>query len=166
MVSPRASAAWTSACRALVRSIERPAGAVETPRPGRVRFGLRWLFLQAGAVPGNPALDSLGQVVPQMPAIRDLGGQRRALGSAFRVAPAAVPADHLHARMSVQPGTERLRRPLREHVHRPAGLDVDQHGAVDMPLAQGEIIDTQNVRGAAARIGRGADEPQQRGAAR
>ncbi len=52
-----------------------------------------------------------------------------------------------------------------QHVHRPAGLDVDQDGAVDMPLAQREIIDAQHQRGLVIRVGGGADQPQQRRAA-
>ena len=54
------------------------------------------------------------------------------------VAPGAVPADDLHARVGIQPGAEGFRGPLRKHVHWPAGLDIDQDGAVDMPLAQRE----------------------------
>src|SRR5229473_3903483 len=77
-------------------------------RPG-AGFGLWWWFLQAGAVAGDSTLDSFGQVVPQVPPVRDLGGQRRALGCAFGVAAAAVPADDLCARVGIQPGAEGLR---------------------------------------------------------
>jgi hypothetical protein len=91
-------------------------------RPGA---GSWWWFLQAGAVAGDSALDGFGEVVPQMPPVGDLGGQRGALGCAFGVAAAAVPADDLHARVGLQPGPEGLRGPLREHVDRPAALDID-----------------------------------------
>ena len=67
--------------------------------------------------------------------------------------------------MGVEPGPEGFRRPLGEHVHRPAGLDIDQHGPVYVPLAQREIIDAQHQRGPCAGVGRGADQPQQRGPA-
>jgi len=134
--------------------------------PGRRRgSGLCWRVLQAGAVPGDSSLDSLGQVVPQVPPVGDLGGQRGALGCALGVASAAVPADDLHAGMGVQPGAERLRRPFRQHVHRPARLDVNQDGAVDVALAQREVIDAQDQRSPVIRVGGGADEPYQRGAA-
>jgi ethanolamine transporter EutH len=62
---------------------------------------------------GDSALDSLVQVVPEMPPVGDLDRERRAFCCAFGVAAAAVPADHLHARVGVQPGPERLRGPLR-----------------------------------------------------
>ena len=164
MVSPRASAACTSACR---------AGSV---RPGLLPgwrgllrrgagIGLRGWFLQAGAVAGDGTLDGFGQVVPQMPAIGDLDGQRRALRRAFGVTPAAVTADDLRAWMGVQPGPEGLRGPLWEHVNRTAGLDIDQHRAVDMPLTQREVIDAQHQHSPAIGVGGGADQPYQRRAA-
>jgi hypothetical protein len=48
------------------------------------RFGPR--LLQAGAVADDGALDGFGQVVPQMPPVSDLDGQRRALRRALGVA--------------------------------------------------------------------------------
>jgi hypothetical protein len=128
-------------------------------------FGLRWWFLQAGAVAGDGTLHRFGQVVPQMPPVSDLDRQRGALGGAFGVAAAAVPADDLHTRVGIQPGTEGLGGPLGEHVDRPAGIDVHQHGAVDMSLPQGKVIGTEHQRGPATWVGRGADQPQQRRAA-
>ena len=67
--------------------------------------------------------------------------------------------------MGVQPGPEGLRGPLREHVHRQAGLDIDQHSAVDMSLAQGKVIDAQHQHRPATGVGGGADQPDQRRAA-
>ena len=128
-------------------------------RPG---IGLGTWFLQAGTVAGDRTLDGFGEVVPQVPPVGDLDGQRRALGGAFGVTAAAVPADDLHAGVGVQPGAEGFRGPLGQHVDRPAGVDVDQHGAVDMPLAQGKVIHAEHQRSPALRVGCGADQPQQR----
>lgn len=64
--------------------------------------------------------------------------------------------------MGIQPGAEGLRGPLGQHIDRPAGLDVDQDGAVDVPLAQREIIHAQHQRDRLIRIGGRADEPHQR----
>ena len=97
-----------------------------------------------------------------MPPVSDLGRQRRARSGALGIAAAAVTADDLRARMGVQPGPERFRGPLRQHVHRPASLDVDQHGAVDVSLAQGKVIDAEHQRRPSVRVGRGADQPDQR----
>ena len=38
-------------------------------------------------------------------------------------------------------------------------LDVDEHGAVDVPAAQGEIIDPEHGHGADLRVGQGSDHP-------
>jgi hypothetical protein len=62
-------------------------------------------------------------------------------------------------------GMERLRGPFRQHVHRPAGLDIDQDRAVDVPTAQREVIDAEDLGGAACWVRQGADQPQQRGPA-
>jgi hypothetical protein len=62
----------------------------------------------------------------------------------------------------VQPGLEGLRGPLVQQVNRPPGLDIDKHGAVDVPAAQREIIDAQHPRDGGAGIGQGADRAQQR----
>ena len=78
------------------------------------------------------------------------------------VAPGAVPADNLHAGVGIEPGAEGFRGPLGQHVHRPRRFDIDQDGAVDVPLAQREVINAQHQRGLAAQVGGGADEPQQR----
>ena len=128
-------------------------------------FRRLWLFLQAGAVAGDGALDGFGQVVPQVPPVGDLDGQRRAFGCAFCIASAAVAADDLDTRVGVQPGAEGFGRAFGEHVHWPAGLDVHQDRAVDVPLAQREIIHTQHQRNPRIGVGSGADEPKQRRAA-
>jgi hypothetical protein len=55
--------------------------------------------------------------------------------------------------------------PVIEQVDRPAGGHVDQHGAAYMPAAQREIIDPEHGNGADVRVGEGAHQPQQTGAA-
>jgi hypothetical protein len=97
-------------------------------------------------VADDDTFDGFGQVVPQVLAVGDLDGQRRARGCAFCVAPAAVAADDLHARVGIQPGAKGFRGPLGQHVHRPPGLDIDQDGAVDVPLAEREVINLLRYR--------------------
>ena len=126
---------------------------------------LGWWFLQAGTVAGDGPLNGFGQVVPQMPPIRHLDGQRRTFCRTLGIAATAVPADDLHARVGVQPGAEGLSGPLGEHLDGPVGVDIDQHRPVDMPFAQREVIDAEHQRSPAARVGCGADQPQQRGPA-
>jgi hypothetical protein len=47
-------------------------------RPGS-GFGFWWWFVQAGAVPDGSTFDRLGEVVPQMPPVGDLGGTGEAV---------------------------------------------------------------------------------------
>jgi hypothetical protein len=129
------------------------------------RLGLGGFAAQAGAVPGGGSFDCVGEVVQQVPAVGDLDGERGAAGGALGVAAAAVAADHLDTGMGVQPGSEGVRGPPGKHVDRAPGLDVHQHGAVDVAAAQGEIIDAQHPRGGGRRLGQGAEQPQQRGPA-
>ena len=131
------------------------------------RLGSRFRprFLQAGAVAADGPFDRFAQVVPQMPPVSDLDRQRCALSCPFGVAPAAVPADDLHPGVGIEPGAEGFRGPLGQHVDRPAGFDVDQDGAVDVSLAQREVIDAEHQRSPFIRVGGGADQPYQRGAA-
>ena len=65
MVSPRASAAWISACRARVLAASRPSGPGAASAAGGPCYGVRRWFLQAGAVAGDGAFDGLGQVMRQ-----------------------------------------------------------------------------------------------------
>jgi hypothetical protein len=123
------------------------------------------LIAQAGAVAGGRAPGRLGEVVQQVPPVGGLDGERGAAGRALGVAAAPVPADHLYPRPAAQPRLERLRGSLRQHVDGPAGLDVDEHGAVDMPAAQREVIHAEDPRGGDGQVGQGADQPQQRGPA-
>jgi hypothetical protein len=70
----------------------RPLGS---RRPARRSFGLGGLVAQAGLVAGGGSFDSLGEVVEQMPPVRDLDSKRGTAGGAFGIAAAAVPANHL-----------------------------------------------------------------------
>ncbi len=119
------------------------------------------LVSQAGLVPGDGPFDCFGEVVQQVPAVGDLDGERCAAGSAFGIAAAAVPADHLDARAGIEPGAEGLRGPLGEHIHRPPVLDVHQDGAVNMAAAQREVIDAQHLRRTGGRVGQSTDQAQQ-----
>jgi len=129
---------------------------------GRCRLGLAGLVAQAGAVPGSGPLDRVGEVVEQVPPVGHLDCERGAAGGAFGVAAAPVAADHLHAGAAVQPRPEGVRGSFREQVDGAAGLDVHQHGAVDVAAAQREVIDAQHPRRGERRLRQGADQPQQR----
>jgi len=82
-----------------------------------------------------------------MPAIGDLDRVRGAVAGSLGVGAGPVPADDLRAGMRFQPRLERCRLPVWQQVHRVPGVHIHQHGPVDVPLAQREVIDPQDVRG-------------------
>jgi hypothetical protein len=126
--------------------------------------GLRGFFFEAGAVRYHRFLGVLGQVVPQVPAVGDLDRVRCAVPGALGVVAGPVPADHLRARMRLQPGLQGAGFPVRQQLDRLARRDVHQDGPVDLAAPQGEVIDPEDLRrGADPRLGQGGDQPQQRG---
>ena len=68
--------------------------------------------------------------------------------------------------MGQQPRGERVGLPISKHVDRAMGGHVDQHGAVDMPAAQREIVHSQHPHPTDLRVGERTDQPQQRASAR
>ena len=106
-------------------------------------------------------LEDLFEVGHQLLAIRTMATHSAETyrGMAKRIR--SAPADE----RPIAADAEGFRGPLGQHVDRPAGVDVDQDGAVDMPLAQREVIRAQHQRGLATGVGGRADEPQQRRAA-
>jgi hypothetical protein len=81
-------------------------------RAGRCYLGRGSLIAQAQFVTGDGPLDSVGEIVQQVPPVRDLDSERGAPGRALGIAATAVPADHLHAGAGIEPGAEGLRGPL------------------------------------------------------
>jgi hypothetical protein len=115
-------------------------------------------------MPGDGSLDVLGKVVPRVPPIGDLLSERRSVGCGFGIGASPVPADHATAGMLTQPRGERFRSPVRQHIHRTAHAQVDEHGAVDMPPAQREIIHAEYRNRPDLRVRQRADQPQKRAA--
>lgn len=110
-------------------------------------------------------LQSCRQVLQQVPAIRDFQCMRGGFLYRLGVGGGPVPADDLRSRMVLEPGRERLRGTVGQHVHDPAGLDVDQHGAVGEALAEGELVHPQHLR-PTVRHRRRRQQPEQPGPAR
>jgi len=99
-----------------------------------------------------------------MPAVSDLDRVWCAIPGALGVGAGPVAADHLRARVRLQPGFQGGGLAVGQQLDRlPAG-QVDQHGAIDPPFPQGEIIHAGHLRrGADLRFGQGGDQAQQRG---
>ncbi len=106
-----------------------------------------------------------GEVVPQVPAVRDLDGAGGSVAGAFGIGAGPVPADHPRTRVGGEPVFERPGLAARQHVDGPPGGGVNQDGCVDVAAAQREIIDADHVRRCADLwVGQIDDKPQQRAA--
>jgi hypothetical protein len=116
-------------------------------------------------VGGDRPLHVLGQVVPQVPAVGDLDRLRCSLPGGLGIGASAVPADDLGSGVRLQPGGEGGGLPIAEQVHRAVGGHVDQHRAVAMTAAQGEVVHAQLGHAGGRGVGQGAQQPQQRGPA-
>ena len=111
---------------------------------------------------GDSLAGVLGEVMPQVPPVRDLDRARGARAGAFRICAGPVTADHTGARVGGQPVRQRACLPAGQHVDRPPGGGVDQDGPVDMPAAQREMIDADHLgRGGDGRVRQGHDQAQQ-----
>lgn len=132
-------------------------------RRGRfVAAGPYWSrFRQAGAMGVDRLLDRLAEVGPQVIAISDLFGLRRADPSALPVTAGTVPADDLHLGVIAEPGSQVLPVAAVVEVQRPVGGHVDQYRAVVAAPAEGEVVDAEDLHLADLRLGQGPDQPQQ-----
>ena len=101
-------------------------------------------FLDAPVAVSDGLHCVFAQVVPQMPAVRDLDRVWRAVRGSQRVGAGPVPADHLHAGVLPQPPGEGAGLPVVEHVDGLAGIHVDQQGRIRVPASFREIIHAQH----------------------
>jgi hypothetical protein len=102
------------------------------------------LFTQAVAVLVAGLLHCRRQVLQQMPVIGHLQGVRGGPLDRLGVGAGPVPADDLRTGMLCEPGHERLRGAVGQHVHDASGLGVDEHGVVGAALAEGELVHPQH----------------------
>lgn len=109
---------------------------------------------------GDFLADSLGEVVPQVPAVADLN--RVGQGSADRlgVGGRSVPAHGLDARMHAQPGFQSGGFAAGEYLDSLSGLGVDDDRGVAVPASQGEVVDPDHPRDPHRRYGHPAQQPQ------
>jgi len=127
-------------------------GLVLLPRPGRI-LAVPWRARDvlpgagdAGLVAGDGVAGVLGQVVPDVPPVGDLDRGWGGGPGGPVVGAGPVPADDLHLRMRAQPGLHRGCLPVRQHVHRDAGLHVDQQRGVGAAAAEREVVQLLRYR--------------------
>lgn len=115
---------------------------------------------QAGPMPRHAPLCGFAEVVPKVNTVGDLESRRRpgsgVLGEEWRT----VATNHLDSRTFAEPGCERCRFTIRQQVHWPAGLDVDQHCPVDPAPAHCVFVDTNYPRSLWPWPWEGIDQPQ------
>jgi hypothetical protein len=114
---------------------------------------------------GDAPFGGFAEVVPQVPAVRDLHCLRCPVGGAFSEERSSVPADDLDPWPLGQPGGQARCLPVWQQVHRPSSFNVDQHRAVVPAFARRVLIDADHSRGWQIRFGQRLDEPQHRAAA-
>jgi len=80
-----------------------------------------------------------------VPTIGHLDRVRCAGSGALRVGTGSISTDHLHAGVLFQPVAEGLRLPIVEQIDRSAAVHVDEHGAVDAPATEREVVHPSTV---------------------
>jgi hypothetical protein len=93
-------------------------------------------------VPLEQGLDRLGQVVRQMPAVGDLDRRWSAVRRAVGVLAGSIARNDLDAGMGFEPSGKGLGGTVREEIDRAMPLEVNQDGAVALPLAFGPVVDS------------------------
>jgi hypothetical protein len=117
-------------------------------------------LFQAGAVPDRRLVHVLAQVVVNVPPVRDLVRVGCALPGAVGVRARAVTADHLYPGMGLQPVRDGIGLAVAEQVNGPAGLHVDDDGAVVPAPPEREVVDPDDRQGAGFGVGQRHDQAQ------
>ena len=98
-------------------------------------------------MPLQQAFDGLADVLQEMPSIGALLRLRRGLGGRLGVGRRAIAADQLDAGMGREPGLDGRCVAVGQEVDDLARLEVDDDGAVALPLAPGPVVDADESRG-------------------
>ncbi|SCF90733.1 hypothetical protein GA0115259_1046310 [Streptomyces sp. MnatMP-M17] len=122
--------------------------------------------MQSRAVGGDGLLRRLGDVLPQMKAIGHLRGLGRGGSRRVRVSTGTVTADDLDLRVPGQPRNKRGRVPLGQQIQYLVRFGVDDHGSVDVPPAECEVVHADGPRMGAGRVGQVHHAAKERAAAR
>ena len=80
-----------------------------------------------------------------MEAIRHLDGLRRPVPGAIGIGFRAIPRDHLHARVGLEPLRKRVALAVREQGDRLVAFQIDEHRAIRVAFAQREIVHPQHA---------------------
>jgi len=110
-----------------------------------VRSG-RGGLCQRGSFVQQEPLQSQGEAMEEVPAIRDLRGIRGAPRYALPVDPGAVARRHLDPGMPLQPSRQAFLGTLGQEVHHLVPFQIHQDRAVGVALPEGEVVHAQDDR--------------------
>lgn len=114
---------------------------------------------------GEDLAQGIGQIVQEMPPVRDLNGGGRTLADAISVGASTITSDNLDARMSFQPCGNGVSLAVGQQVDRTIALKIDQNGAVTLAAAPRPVVDADDARCWDRRHRLRPDQTQQRVAA-
>ena len=120
----------------LIRAGQWPEDGVALPR----------CHLECWSEAEQAPLQRLDQILEDVPTIGHLDRLRRTLAGRFCIRCGAVTADHLETGILAEPGRQGLGLAILEEIDDPSPLQVDQDGAVAMPLPEGPVVDSEHTR--------------------
>src|SRR5258706_16217443 len=95
--------------------------------------------------PIEQAFQGFPPIGQQMPTVRYLSSLRSAFANTPGIFRRTVSCNDLDAWMRFQPRRDRIGRSLANQVHRPMSFPIHEQGAVNLPLAEGEIVKAQHA---------------------
>ena len=96
--------------------------------------------------------ECLGQVVKQVPTIRNLHRLRRSCCCCLSIQAGAIATDNLRSRMSTKPFRSAFRTAVRQQIDDLSTFQVAENRAISMPLAPCPVIDTQHPGSSSGRL--------------
>lgn len=104
--------------------------------------------------------DSLCEVVPEVPSVDDLLRLGRRCPGGLSIGAGSVAADDLDLGVLGEPGGDGLGFAVGQHVDRAAGFQFDEDRGVDVPAAQGEVVDAEDPDPRGRVFGKVSDQAQ------
>jgi hypothetical protein len=96
-------------------------------------------------VAGEESLQRLTEVMQQVPAVGNLSRVWSSLLDGTRVLRGPIASNDLHARALSEPTRKRLCRAIRQEVHGPSPLQIDEYGPIALAFAKRPIIDAEHA---------------------
>lgn len=131
---------------------QRPLGRRQWVRPDWAAFGHRVLapgllgLTQLTSVAGERQLQRLDQILQQVESVSNLHGIGRPIAASHGIDAGAVAENHSDAGVLAQPRRKRFGLTVGQQRQRAVAIEVYQHRAVGVPLAQRLVVYAQRCR--------------------